>query len=800
MRNRNEDGATAANSTTAPGTGIVRRADRTDTRAFATAAALCLLATACGDDDNTPTADGGMTTDGGMTASDGHVPAIDGQTPEADGGGGCTGTTYTPGMTVTTDTTFCPGTYDVSGEEGLIIGADGVTVEAAGLILAGTDTMAAVGIRIEGRSGVTIRGITAHGFRYGLVATDSGDVTIEDVHLDDNFHDLEAQWVQDSVQGGGIRLENVAGGRVANSTFARNWNGIELRRSSNVVVTANTADHCSNTGATLVSAHDNEISDNDMSWGIRGYNPDTRMHITYPDSWYSIDTKDSAGIILDAGSSGNRILRNDFTYGGDGIFLRAVIGGCAIDNLIEGNDTSYSPHNAIECWCDGNDFIDNVASHSHYGIWLGGTDRAVVRGNTVEHNVEDGISIQIGEERHLVIEDNRVAFNGLPVVADGSPLPAAAYGWYRRGVGMLLTGRQYQAWHMLSHWQDELANSSHLIVQRNDFEGNRGSDVYTSSTRSLLMASNCTDGDATPAARGLRDTDTIESVGSCGDGDGRTPPTAMLAQPPVAAPGDAITFDASGSRPASPSDTLSFLWTIQPSGTRFPPAGLPPAVFSGFGMAMQEVTFEEPGAYDVDVTVHDGALAGLAYRQVAVVPTGTPIGEDVSGWTYACSATHGASAVFGDMSGCTGTVAADVEGLQDGSVHLTTDAPFDFAGIFPRSQDLGLDGSATDAVLAFFVRARNANELGGWQGNAPKVVLVSAGGTITYTPTANMLPNDGKEWFYVAVPLAGDAAWTRVDRGGDLSDISAIELHMDTWGWGAYDVWIDAMTLYEAAP
>src|SRR5262249_1781613 len=147
-----------------------------------------------------------------------------------------------------------------------------------------------------------------------------------------------------------------------------------------------------------------------------------------------VTTYDSAGIILESGSDRNKILRNDLTFGGDGIFIRAWNDACSEDNLVEGNDTSLSPHNDVECWCHGNTFAGNTAASCNFGIWTGGTNRAVIRGNTIDSNLVDGISIQQGQDRHGLIEDNTISNSGR--------------------AGILLTGRQYQKWDDLAYWDE----------------------------------------------------------------------------------------------------------------------------------------------------------------------------------------------------------------------------------------------------------------------------------------------------------------------------------------------------------
>lgn len=741
--------------------------------------------------------DGGSSSSEDASASrpDGGLPGTDAGGSPADAATPCT--PFEDGMTVTADTWICPGTYTVSADPGISIGADGVTLDAEGVVLEGTG-FEGTGLSIEGVSDVTVTGLSARGFRYGLVARDASNIAVRETDFDDNFTDPEAEWVQDQVQGGGIRFERVVGGEVAMSRFARNWNGVELRETRNVTVRDNIADHCSNWAALLVDAHDNEVLQNDFSWAVRGGESGP---LSYPDRWYAVDTKDAAGIVLDAGSSGNRIAGNDCTYGGDGIFLRAVIGGCATGNVIEDNDTSFSPHNAIESWCDDNVFENNVASHSHFGIWLGGSDRAVVRGNIVERNLEDGISIQIAEDRHTIIENNRIAFNGYPQIASGGPLPVGAYtAGYLRGVGILLTGRQYQSWHRLDHWHGEVANSSHLLLQNNRFEGNRGDDIFATATRALLSISNCTDGDVLPTVGGGRDNGLITVAGTCSSTTSASP-TASLSVPSVVTEGVEVVLDATASTSAS-GQPLTYLWLVQEGGTRYDPPVMPEPVLIAEGASTEALTFDAPGAYEVDVTVHDGVRGAMAWQQVLVQPSGaTDVVTDASEWTSACSATHDSPATLASPGSCT-TVLSPTSVLSALGVDAETDADFDFLVAYPASQDLDLDLSAADTRLGFFLRGENLNERGGWQGAQPTIVLGTAGGgTRTYTPTGIRVSSDGAEWRFVDLALDGsDPDWELTNHGGSLADVDWIEIHFDTWGGRPYRVEVDRLVRFQHTP
>jgi parallel beta-helix repeat protein len=663
----------------------------------------------------------------------------------------------TAGMTITANTTLCAGTFNMNtpaGAAAITIGADKVTVTCNQTVLqgpgpSGATAVANVGFNIVGRKTVTLKGCTAKGFQYGAVVKNSSAVTLDTVHLDGNFTDPSAQWVYDAEQGGGVRVENTTSSTIKNSTMTQNWNGIELRGSSTITVTGNKANHVNNVGLVILASNNNTVTSNDFSYAVRG------------DMSFGAWTFDSAGILLDGGATGNLIQSNNATYGGDGIFLKTHDGPCADGNRIIGNDTSYSPNNCIESWCDHNVFSNNTANYCNYGIWLGASDYLTVTGNTAKNNNTDGMSIQGGSDRHGLIQDNVLQNNGND-------------GMYLSGMG----------------GDGVLRNSSHLIVQRNTVSGNVANDVYTSYTHGATFASNSLSKAVVTDPNTTAYIDT--SVGTFSGATGRTPPTAALATPPATVGMNTpITFDASASKLSASGGTLAFRWLVQSAGEVFASGQEPPVVFGGVSTSKPSVTFTRPGTYDIDVTVTDGFLGALANQSITVLPTGTRVGETASTWTYQCS-------TVGDT--CSTTTFVDETGGMDGTdVHVTTGALFDFAAITPKTKNLALNATSLH-YLGFYIKGKNTND-GGWQGGepyngVPTIILGGPNGTLTYEPNgAVLVSSDGTTWSYVEVPLAGGNGWTVTNNGGSLSSVNWVEIHANTYG-GGFDLWFDTVTFY----
>ncbi len=701
-------------------------------------------------------------------------------------------TPFTNGMVVTRTTKLCGSAVRrvavAAGDAAITIDGDDVTLTCdEGSVIENTSGFGAnsappsVGIRIGARRNVTVKGCAARGFRYGLVAKGTRDLKIEGAHFDHNFTDESQEWVQDGVQGGGVRLEDVERGLVVDSTFGRNWNGIELRRTKNVKVSRSKGDHCSNWGAFVDHSDDSELSDNDFDWGIRWgrRRPVTEIPIEQwnRQNWFGQDTKDSGGIIVDGGSARTRILRNSVRYGGDGIFVRAITGRCPTDTWVEGNDVSYSPHFALETWCDGDTYIDNFSEHSDNGFWLGGGSNIAVIGNRIENSRVYAMSIMENQGRHILVQDNVFAKNR---------------------AGIMVSGRnRWPGQSMDSSGWPHMANSSHIVIQRNTFTENELADVAASFTRSLVVASNCSDGQDTEVALGP-ETEAVETIGHCGSAAGSAPPSVEVAAVGTVALGRAVSLSATGSAP-----NLSYTWLVQPANHRFPSGQLPPALFSKVGGGpTAKVTFSKPGLYDVDVTVDDGKVAGLfataslddprarpGWKQVAVPPVGRRIGERAAEWTFSCGGAE-----------CE-TDVTEEQGLDGAAVRLKSNAPKKLAAIVPASRQLGMaiDGATK---IGFFLRAKNPKV---WQRSFPKVVVGGDGGQLTFEnqvldqqrqAAGNVLKFGETDWVYVEIPLAGGDGFTRSVQGAAPATIDWIEIHSETTPGDPLELTVDDLTLY----
>jgi hypothetical protein len=99
-----------------------------------------------------------------------------------------------PGMVITDNVKFKPGEYDFTGSEGIIIGADGITVDGNGAVIRHSGGFDGSGIYMEGRTEVTIRNINVHGFNTGIYVNGGENLLIEYSDFSDNYNDPSYGW------------------------------------------------------------------------------------------------------------------------------------------------------------------------------------------------------------------------------------------------------------------------------------------------------------------------------------------------------------------------------------------------------------------------------------------------------------------------------------------------------------------------------------------------------------------------------------------------------------------------------
>ncbi|HEY3412341.1 MAG TPA: right-handed parallel beta-helix repeat-containing protein [Armatimonadota bacterium] len=312
------------------------------------------------------------------------------------------------GMILKESATLEPGTYALP--HGIVIGADNVTLDAKGAVFTGGGDGQAV--FVKGNNGVTIRGLEASRYKWGVRVEGGKNIKVQDCRIrdtpeappDDTWLDI---WLgPKDAYGGAIILFDVKGGLVSGNDVQHQQNGVMMYSCSGLTVEKNNASFQSGFGIHMYGSSDNIVQDNIADWCNRIHKRGERYY--YPGA-------DATGILMVVNCSRNKILRNFFRGGGDGVFVAGYnpdLGKVPCnDNLFEDNDCSYSPNNAFEAtFCKGNIFRNNRAGFSNYGFWLGYSIDTKIEGNEVRRNRIAGIAIEHGLRNEIA--DNHLSSNG----------------------------------------------------------------------------------------------------------------------------------------------------------------------------------------------------------------------------------------------------------------------------------------------------------------------------------------------------------------------------------------------------
>ena len=642
----------------------------------------------------------------------------------------------------------------------LIVRASHVTIEGSNATLQGAGTVgdlksleqAGVGVLLEGCVDVTIRHLKTRGFATGMVARDSRALRVEECDFSDNYDNPKHGWGELPPRGG-LLLERTRQSVLRHNQAHRVWDGLHLVDSDDNLIEENDFSHCSNSCAKLWRATRNRLLKNNLSYGIRIDRAAGEVH-----------ARDSTSVLIESGSDDNYWFRNDITQGGDGIFIRVLNGWVSRGNHFVENDTSYANNNCIESWSPGNTYIRNKATHGSYGFWLGGSDQTVLIGN-------------------------EAAFNGLPDGNHNAPEPGFGHG------GIVIVGGPSSHTVLSGNWchhnngggivfRGDVASGGarwrtyHWIVQQNRLENNRWG-IWGRWGDWIWLARNTTLQNA--EENHLADVSNLHEAGD--DPAVMRAPRAEMLGPTRALVGRPVHFDASASRDAE-GRALHFRWN------------------AGEITGDQQVfdhTFAIPGFYRLGLTVDNGVLADLAWRDLVVSEAVTQeIGteNEANKWGF------------------------ELEGNDDGRgrILFTPDAdsvvgnaslrftPNPYPGlyataVFPGARDADWDFSAKTKVR-FWIKATNPN-LPGFQNPGPVLWLYSREGAVKIEPAKarNLfgdLPFSEARWTWmpVTVPLTGNTEWTRQDSGKtDLSHLTALGLSLDSWGAEPFTVWLDGLTV-----
>jgi parallel beta-helix repeat protein len=326
------------------------------------------------------------------------------------------------GMKLERGVTLAGGTYRLTdpGAGVLHVTGSGFTLDFHGARLVGPGSNTGTGIHITDARNVVIKHADVTGYQFGVVIERSSGVRLVDCKFSSNGNLAPGTVIDESGlqpednHGGGIVLRDSAKCIVLRCEATHQWDGIDLTRSDNNIITDGDYSYNGNWGLHLWQSSKNVFRNNRAVWCTTGAG-ELYQALT---GW---QTYDAQAVGIDHSSNENIIQDNDLRFGGDGIFIRANEGGISPDqpvpprdssdgNILRGNDCSFSPNNAIEVDFVANTIIeDNNCSFSHYGMWLGYARNCKVRRNTCVNDTERAIEIENGQgdlfENNVMGED-----------------------------------------------------------------------------------------------------------------------------------------------------------------------------------------------------------------------------------------------------------------------------------------------------------------------------------------------------------------------------------------------------------
>lgn len=359
-----------------------------------------------------------------------------------------------------------------------------------------------VGIRIDSRRNVTLKGLQVHGFKNGIVATRADGLVIDGGDYSDNYRQRlkstpeaengedwlfphnndETKWRDQ--YGGAVCVESSTNITVRNVRVRRGQNGIILDRVNDSAIYDNDCSFLSGWGLAMWRSSRNRVTRNAFDFCVRG-------HV---EGVYNRG-QDSAGLLVFEQCNDNVIAENSATHGGDCFFgfaghdaigekwmrqerdrLHKETGKKEVDDLIQvpaelaasmshlgcnrnlliENDFSYSPAHGIEMtFSEGNQLVRNrLVENAICGVWGGYSSGTLITGNDfvgnggMAYGLERG-AINMEHAADNVIVNNRFLNNKCGIHLwwdnDGALLKYPGVAGTEKGiVGNVIAGNRFE--------------------------------------------------------------------------------------------------------------------------------------------------------------------------------------------------------------------------------------------------------------------------------------------------------------------------------------------------------------------
>ena len=296
----------------------------------------------------------------------------------------------------------------------ILIEGENITVDFKNGMLKGSnkkknaDEFFGVAILIQNSKNVTIKNITAKGYKVAVLARNTENLLLENCDFSYNYrqhlnstqqkedisdwmsyhHNEKDEWLR---YGAAMYLRNCNKAVIKNCKVTGGQNALMMMECNDAMIYNNDFSFNSGIGIGLYKSSGNKIMYNRIIFNVRGYS----------DGIYNRG-QDSAGILVYEQSNRNLFYKNNVTHSGDGFFLWAGQttmdsgeGGCN-DNIIAGNDFSYAPTNGVEVTFSRNTIMDNRIFECDNGIWGGYSYQTKISNNKFRNN-RRAVAIEHGQ-------------------------------------------------------------------------------------------------------------------------------------------------------------------------------------------------------------------------------------------------------------------------------------------------------------------------------------------------------------------------------------------------------------------
>ncbi len=334
------------------------------------------------------------------------------------------GQTVTASLTLTRDLVGCPG-------DGLVVGADGITIDLGGHAIGGVNAPDSNGIVVDGHGGVrVVNGTIADFFHTGVSLHASPDALVRDLRV----LRIGAGGVEPQTSAG-ILVDGSSGVRVIDSVVrndvdAFQSDGVVVLGSPGAVLRGNRLERNAWNGAVVLESPGARVTGNQLNGnGNNGVEVNGASDGALV-AWNHAAGNAQFGLVVGSASDA-RVVGNDVSGNPEaGILSFDLIDGLLAGNLATGNGVGILLAGG-QNGSHGNRVLANRAVRNiDVGILLdSGADQNEIRGNEASGNAGgDGFGIIVFESTGNVLADNVANANAADGIRIDEEEPGAAAG------------------------------------------------------------------------------------------------------------------------------------------------------------------------------------------------------------------------------------------------------------------------------------------------------------------------------------------------------------------------------------